>query len=444
MKKETIIDRLKEKIFSSGFCQHHKKREEDFTRTRVFSFGRLVLFQVNLATKSLPVELTRYFTRIDYNIEEKSFTKQSYSEARMKMDYGTYVELNEDLVRQYYSDDDYKKYKGYRLIAIDGSRIGLPNKKEVIQEFGLAENKGKSIPMAMNSSAYDVLNHIVINTYLERYETSERLLAERQIEKIKELTESRIKDIFIIDRGYQSVPLFVKMMIFGYNFVARCTSEGFIKEVSEAAKMNQEDSIIEIPLTKGSRNQDQRLQELICSARIKTIKLRIVRIHLDNGAIEYLITSLLDSRFTIQDLKEIYHLRWTEEVYFNYQKNILEIENFSGKTPESIRQDYFARVFSGNLSSLLIEEAQEEVDKETQENNNRKYAEYKIDRSVATGIIKDAVIEMLFAPKDIWEREYRIIIKTIKKNIIPVIPGRTFERKFRKGNKFFLIKRKAL
>jgi hypothetical protein len=30
------------------------------------------------------------------------------------------------------------------------------------------------------------------------------------------------------------------------------------------------------------------------------------------------------------DLKELYHLRWGEETYFNFQKNVLEIENFSG------------------------------------------------------------------------------------------------------------------
>ncbi len=85
------------------------------------------------------------------------------------MKYSAYVELNDDFVRAYYADTDIKKYKGwYRLIAIDGSRIQLPNTPAMIEEFGIAENKGKTLPMAMTSPAYDVLNHIVINSYSRR------------------------------------------------------------------------------------------------------------------------------------------------------------------------------------------------------------------------------------------------------------------------------------
>ena len=74
---------------------------KDFTRNRVFSFGRLILFQINIATKSLNVELNRFFKRIEYNSEEKSYSKQSYSEARMKMKHNAYIELNEELVKGY-------------------------------------------------------------------------------------------------------------------------------------------------------------------------------------------------------------------------------------------------------------------------------------------------------------------------------------------------------
>lgn len=444
MKLDRIIEKQREKIFSSGFCQRNKTSEKDFTRQRVFGFGRLVLFQVNLATKSLSVELTRFFHRIKYNVEEKSFTKQSYSEARMKMKHEAYKELNEDLVKEYYTDDDYKKYKGYRLIAIDGSRIGLPNNKEVIKEFGIAENNGKSIPMAMNSTGYDVLNNIVINTYLEKYETSEQKLAEVQLEKIKKLTTVQSKDIIIMDRGYRSVYLFTKMLILGYDFVVRCTAEGFIKEVTEASKSDQADSIIEIKLTEKTRKNNEELQKLICPSGIKEIKLRLIRVRLDNGAVEYLITSLMDKEFSLSDFKEIYHLRWNEEVYFNFQKNILEIENFSGRNPETIRQDYFARVLSSNLSSLIIEEAQKEIDNEETENKKHKYDKYKINKSVAIGILKDEVIKILFSPKEIWKKQYRILVKTIKRHRIPVVPGRNFERKFKIANKFFLKKRKVV
>lgn len=409
----------------------------------MFSFGRLVLFQINIATKSLSVELTHFFQRIENNREERSFSKQSYSEARLKMKHDAYIELNDDLVKAYYANNTYKTYKGYRLVAIDGSRIQLPNTTEVIEEFGIAENKGKSIAMAMTSVSYDVLNNIVIAAYVDRYEASERKLAEYHIKKKREDTP-KIKDIKLLDRGYPSVYLYAKMLVFGDNFVVRCNAE-YLKEVKAFAHSTATDQIIEIDLRTSERMRNTSLQQLVQEHSLPILRLRIVKIVLDNGTTEYLLTSLLDQEiFSVDDLKRIYHLRWNEETYFNFQKNVIEIENFSGKTPETIRQDYFARILSGNLGSLLIEEAQEEVDAETINSDDRQYEYYKINRTVSTGILKDEMIEMLFAPRDELRKKHSILLATIKKHIIPEIPGRTFVRKEKIPNKSFLKRRKAL
>jgi len=403
-----------------------------------------MLFQINLATKSLAVELTRFFTRIEGNGEIGSYTKQSYSEARMKLKHSAYIELNDDIVKDYYTDGEYKQYKGYRLIAIDGSRIQLPNTAVVIKEFGIAENQGTSVPMAMTSVAYDVLNHLAVNAYLDRYATSERLLAERHLERLRELTPHS-NDILLLDRGYPSVPLCVKMLVLGYQFVIRCNGKGFLREITTFAQSGKTDQLIEIDLKKGTLERREKIESIVHPHSFDRVQLRIVKITLKNGTIEYLLTSLIDRQaVSLHELHELYHLRWNEETYFNFQKNVLEIENWSGKSPESIRQDYFARVFSGNLNSLLIEEAQEQVDEETQHNAERQYERYTINRTVATGILKDAMIEMLFVPRESWELKYKMLLETIKKHVIPSIPGRTFPRKVKIANKSFLKRRKAL
>lgn len=399
------------------------------------------MFQINVATKSLNIELYRFFGRISNNKETKSYSKQSYSEARMKMKHGAYIELNEELVSGYYRDGEHKQYKGYRLLAIDGSRIQLPNKKEVIEEFGIAENGGKSIPMAMSSVAYDVLNRIAVNTYMESYKTDERSLADKHLAKIKELSPS-VRDILLLDRGYPSLYLFAKMLAMGYEFVVRCNDEGFIREVKEFAASQQTDEIIEVDLTTTQRKY---LSVGKFANRAEKLVLRVVKIELTSRTTEYLISSLTDKKtFTKDDLKELYHLRWGEETYFNFQKNVLEIENFSGRNPETIRQDYYARVLSSNIGTLIIEDAQEEVDEQTQQNEQLKYSGYKVNRSVATGLLKDEVIEMLLAPKGHWEIRYDKLVETIKRFTIPIIPNRHLERKPKLINKFFLKKRKTI
>ena len=173
--------------------------------------------------------------------------------------------------------------------------------------------------------------------------------------------------------------------------------------------------------------------------------LRVVKIKLTTGVTEYIISSLIDKTvFTKDNLKELYHLRWGEETYFNFQKNVLEVENFSGRTPETVRQDYYAKILSSNIGSLMIEEAQEEIDEQTQKNDRLKYAGYKVNRSVAMGLLKDEVIEMLLSPEDHWKIRYNKLVSTIKRFTIQLIPERHFERKPRLNNKYFLKKRKTI
>lgn len=360
----------------------------------------------------------------------------------MKMQHGAYIELNEELVKGFYSDQEYKQFKGYRLLAIDGTRIILPNRKSIIEEFGLAENGGKTIPMAMSSTSYDVLNQIVVNTYLEQYKTDERTLAGRHLDKIRELTPA-VKDIILMDRGYPSMYLFTKMVTFGYDFIVRCNDTSFIKEVREFAQSNEADKIIEVDLTTELRKYNAALQKL--EGKPDRLRLRVVKIKLTSGLTEYLISSLTDkTKMTKNDFKELYHFRWGEETYFNYQKNVLEVENFSGRTPETVRQDYYAKILSSNIGSLMIEEAQEEVDERTSKNDQLKNDSYKVNRSVATGIFKDELIELLLSPDDHWEYRYNKLVSKIKKFTIPVIPNRYFVREPRLFKNFFLKKRKAI
>jgi hypothetical protein len=357
----------------------------------------------------------------------------------MKMKHGAYIELNEDLVSQYYKEKDYKMYKGYRLLAIDGSSIQLPRTKEIIETYGLLGSKEKPIPMAMISTAYDVLNKITVNTYLERGDSSERTLFDRHIEKINQITLG-VRDIIIADRGYPSLYLFVKMLKKGCNFVIRCSEKGFINEIKEFSKTPINDSIIEIGLDQAQRRNisTDRLIE-----KPENLILRIVKVEIGEGKTEYLITSLTNKEeFTIEELKEIYHLRWSIETYFNLQKNVFELENLSGKTPETIKQDYYARILSGNLSSLLIEEAQEEIDLADADKPEEK--KRKINRSVAIGLLKDHVIDLLLLQEEDSDDRYRRLINVIKKHTIPVIKNRSFPRIFKHYTNCFRKKRKII
>ena len=93
----------------------NKTSEKDFTRNRKLGFVDIILFQISSASKSLGVELHKYLR--SSKIRETAYSKQAYSKARMKIKHSGYIELNNSLLEEYYNSEDYKTYKGYRLLA---------------------------------------------------------------------------------------------------------------------------------------------------------------------------------------------------------------------------------------------------------------------------------------------------------------------------------------
>jgi len=178
--------------------------------------------------------------------------------------------------------------------------------------------------MAVSSTAYDILNHMSVDTYLGNYRTDERTIADRHLEKIRELSPTT-KDILLMDRGYLSIYLLVRMVTLGYDFIVRFTETTYLKEVSDFVQSKETDEIIEIDLTTDQRKKYRALLNL--ENKPDRLRLRVVKIKLTSGLTEYIISSLTDrTKITKENLKELYHLRWGEETYFNFQKNVLEME----------------------------------------------------------------------------------------------------------------------
>jgi IS4 transposase len=81
----------------------------------------------------------------------------------------------------------------------------------------------------------------------------------------------------------------------------------------------------------------------------KTIKLRITKIILCTGEIEILLSNLDMNIVLYDDLGELYNSRWGIETNYDFLKNIIELEAFSGKTKVSIEQDFYAKILCSNI-----------------------------------------------------------------------------------------------
>lgn len=69
----------------------------------------------------------------------------------------------------------------------------------------------------------------------------------------------------------------------------------------------------------------------------------------------YFFTDLMDSeKYTIEELVELYGLRWQCEVDYRHIKSTLKMEEFDVKTPEMFRKELAVGLLSYNLICALI------------------------------------------------------------------------------------------
>ena len=148
----------------------------------------------------------------------------------------------------------------------------------------------------------------------------------------------------------------------------------------------------------------------------------------------------------MHDLKEefgwLYHQRWGAEENYKWHKAVLELENFSGQSQLAIEQDFFSLIFTANRASILIQEAQEEIQKEHQD-QELKYV-YKINKHVAIASLRDQLVENLLDPYSDTETFCEHLKSEFKRHLSPVRPNRNYQRPKKGRLKFGLTNRRCI
>jgi hypothetical protein len=421
--------------------------KNSFIRSRKMPFHAMVVFIINFTKKSLQLELNSFANLFDSN---PRITKQAFSKSRQNLSPEAFRLLNEKLVVEIYSDNEINTFKGFRVFGIDGLSLRLPASQELYQEYGSNVSQN-SVPLAIASVIYDSLNHIAIHATLQPRLTSERSMA---IENILALCrfdtltkDSYAGDIILFDRGYPWLFLMLFIRHKNKHFVMRAARQ-FLSEVKVAVKAGVRDTIITIPAFKEGRVLYPEFAQYLPHLEKDTfIKIRVLLYDLPSGEKEIILTSLIDSdQFSYDDFFTLYGLRWQNEEAYKLYKCIAEIENFSGKSKITIEQDFYAAIFACNTASILMQEAQAEVEKERSidiENNDKdqcKYV-YKINRNVLIGSMKDEIVQVLLSDCDLnaYCEDFK---KRIKKSLVPIRPNRSFPRNSRRREK--PAKRRAL
>jgi len=288
----------------------------------------------------------------------------------------------------------------------------LPNTAKIAEEFGLASNQSSHYPMASVLCCYDVLNGICHQHKIASIHQDELSMMTGFVEELPN------NSLSIYDRGFASFALLY--LLAGKNYLIRC-KVAFNKVVKDFVKSNKKTDLVTF---KATCSAIQRLTDLgYRVAKHTTVKVRLVRVLLDNGEVEVLITSLVDTQHYPNGIfKELYFLRWGVEVFFDYFKNSLQVEIFSGHLPEAIYQEFYTMVFVANLHSLLIKSCEKPLRKA---NKTRKY-EHKVNNNVSIGNLKDKIVAIFISeqPESILKHLTKLFLRATE----PIRPDRKYKR----------------
>ena len=398
---EAYMEKIIDKIKSSEFLNSSRVKPQDFTRNRKMPFPKLVFFMLNVAKSSIQTRLDDFFEKVAQ--EEVSMTQQSFSEAREKISYAAFPELFAYGVEIIY-EGHYDTWNGYRLSAIDGSKLQLPDDWKLRCYYG-AMGPDKSAPTAQGSALYDVLNNVIIDARIAPLRIDERTLANRHIRALCNCS-SFCKECIIYDRGYASFEFIENHIARGISFVMR-VKRGFNKAIDQLGKGDHE-----VVLQKRGHED---------------IRVRVLKFDLSSGEVETLITDITDKSLGIEDFKKLYFMRWPVETKFDEIKNKLQVENFTGRTKKAIIQDFYISMFIANTISVTRWEAQQVVD-EQREGKDNKY-DYHVNANHAIGVFKDRFIRaMLLDNPRKRAKEVKRILRLLTKNPVPTRPDRSVPR----------------
>jgi len=441
-KNNSLLGLVAQMMKGKPFKKESKKEEKDFTRERKVGFVSLICIIINMVRKSTQLELDAFREKfMPEAAEATTYTKQSFSEARKKLSPRAFTLLNDELIQGFYEDDDYKTYKGFRLLAIDGMKVEIPNNKQTQKQYGFVSNGGTSpkLARALSSQLMDIENKLVITSTLGRCDANERSLAEANIEKILPWKTPYSRDLILFDRGYPSAALIYYLQTHGIHFLMRVPSS-FYSEVTHTATP---DEIVEIVITKERASKLKEKGTLIPVGTV--LKVRVVKVELSTGEIETLITDVTATEISYEECKALYFKRWGIETRYDQLKNQFEIENFSGVTPTVIEQDFYATILLSNMASLIEQDAHEEMQKKNA-HKTLKYDDYKINHNILVGKLKNRLVEIILE-EDNTKKDamFQRLIAEMERNIVAVIPGRSFKReKKSKANKYNKSKRRSL
>lgn len=390
-----------------------------FTRSRKMPLSDIIKFLILPRAESSTVELLRY----SQLIHKSDVTKNDFSRRRGFIHYSYLKSLNESVLNSYYdSDGTPDRWHGYYLWAGDGTTWSLPQTKTLRDAFLKGRKTGHGQhPLARGVVVKDVLNDLIISADMEGYGRDEIKLLINQLENLPACFDKE-PVLMVLDRKFCAYTLISRLLSLGMDFVIRVKSR-FNVQVDEFIESGQKERIVTLNPASATVKKLRKMYGKSC--RTQGFKVKLVRLPKD----VVVMTSLMEEGLLTGDTEsDIYHKRWNDETTIGFMKNSLQVEIFSGLTVNSIQQDFYSKIISYNILSLLVMQAAVMRHANKPSDNSRKYG---INRNVALGIYR-LYMPMILQCESNLDTGITKMLNLMSRYVTRIVPDRHNPRVFRK------------
>lgn len=353
--KETLFSLIAN--MSKYPASYVKNPDKDFTRNRKLPFETVIKLLVSIGGNSIYKELLE-----SQGYDVNTATASAFVQQRDKILPSALKYLFDEFTGSFaYA----RKYKDYRLFAVDGSNLSFAANPDDSETYFQTHPDKKGYNLLQLDAMYDLCSRIYIDA---------RIHSPRRSNENKSFTDmvgcSDIKDkvIVIADRYYESYNNFAHIENKGWHYLIR------VRDLGSSGLLTA------LPLPRGGEFD-------ICFGRILTrkqtkvvkahpgiyrylphsspfdfiddenayypISFRVVRIEIANGIYETLITNLHQSDFPPEELRLLYGMRWGIETSFRELKHTVGLVNFHSKKQAYVIQEIYARMIMYNFAEMI-------------------------------------------------------------------------------------------
>ena len=385
---------------------------------------RLVLSRGQKGYATLVAELWGECRKLGIALPQpRPVAASSICKARKRVHEDVFLDLHREILRH---GEDEGRWHGYRTLAVDGTKMNLP--RELVKAGYKPPNDAAHYPLGLVSCLYRAGTRIPIDFSLSAG-ACERQAAMGHLRRVG------TGDVVVFDRGYFSFELLHAVIDAGAHPVFRL-KRGCAAAFREFMEADGTETVIAAAPGPDTRRELARRHP---GWQGGPVRLRLVRCR-TGGEDYHLATTLLDAgQVTAEELGRLYHGRRGVEELYKVSRQVINVDEFHGRTERGVRQEIYAhfnliamtRLFAGHGDDLL-EELREDGK-----------ACQRVNFKHAIAMVAANLEEMLLAQADAVARAVNRMADGILRVRSRWRPGRSYPRKSMKPAGKWVRGRKA-